>query len=106
LSAERKDCLREIIEVRFGSKDDLKAQNLFLRCTPKTGHRRTGQSCQFRAISRLQFSETRRIADDKNVNGSRTWLAVCRAKVVTRKQVLYRRTPTRLTPPFKLPPAL
>jgi hypothetical protein len=59
-----------------------------------------------RAISRLAFSENRRIADDKNVNGSRTWLAVCRAKVVTRKQVLYRRTPTRLTPPFKLPPAL
>jgi hypothetical protein len=58
------------------------------------------------AISRLPFSENRRIADDKNVNGSRTWLAVCRAKVVTRKQVLYRRTPTRLTPPFKLPPAL
>ena len=40
------------------------------------------------AISRLPFSENRRIADDKNVNGSRTWLAVCRAKVVTRKQVL------------------
>jgi hypothetical protein len=58
------------------------------------------------AISRLAFSENRRIADDKNVNGSRTWLAVCRSKVVTRKQVLYRRTPTRLTPPFKLPPAL
>jgi hypothetical protein len=38
--------------------------------------------------------------------GSLTWLAVCRAKVVPRKQVLYRRTPTRLTPPFKLPPAL
>jgi len=35
------------------------------------------------AISRLPFSENRRIADDKNVNGSRTWLAVCRAKVVT-----------------------
>ena len=53
------------------------------------------------------FSENRRIADDKNIKRvSRTWLAVCRAKVVTRKQVLYRRTPTRLTPPFKLPPAL
>jgi hypothetical protein len=35
------------------------------------------------AISSLPFSENRRIADDKNVNGSRTWLAVCRAKVVT-----------------------
>jgi len=58
------------------------------------------------AISRLPFSKNRRIADDKNVNGSLSWLAVCRAKVVTRKQVLYRRTPTRLTPPFKLPPAL
>jgi hypothetical protein len=29
------------------------------------------------AISRLSASENRRIADDKNVNGSRTWLAVC-----------------------------
>ena len=42
----------------------------------------------------------------KNVNEPRTWLATCSAHVVTRKQVLYRRAPTRLTPPFKLPPAL
>ena len=35
-----------------GSKDDLKAQKLFLRCTPETGHRRTGQSCRFRANNR------------------------------------------------------
>src|SRR5260370_36809212 len=76
------------------------------RCSPNSGHRQDTSACPFRAISRLPFSENRRIADDKNVNGSRTWLAGCRAKVVTRKQVLYRRTPTRLTPPFKLPPAL
>jgi hypothetical protein len=76
------------------------------RFTPKSSHPADELACPFSAISRLPFSENRRIADDKNVNGSRTWLAVCRAKVVTRKQVLYRRTPTRLTPPFKLPPAL
>jgi hypothetical protein len=70
------------------------------------GHRSLQSALRFCAISSLPFSENRRIADDKNVNGSRTWLAVCRAKVVIRKQVLYRRTPTRLTPPFKLPPAL
>ena len=40
----------------------------------------------------------------KNVIGHEPGL-LCPARSC-RKQVLYRRTPTRLTPPFKLPPAL
>jgi hypothetical protein len=52
-------------------------------------HRQAAEPCpKSAAISRLPFSENRRIADDKNANGSRTRLAVWRAKVVTRKQVL------------------
>src|ERR1700732_1630964 len=89
-----------------GSFSDLELGPNEVRSSPDSGHAATASTRPFRAISRLPFSENRRIADDKNVNGSRTWLAVCRAKVVTRKQVLYRRTPTRVTPPFKLPPAL
>jgi hypothetical protein len=90
----------------LGSSTDLMAPKSNFRSSPESGLKSHIMPSPFRAISRLPFSENRRIADDKNVNGSRTWLAVCRAKVVTRKQVLYRRTPTRLTPPFKLPPAL
>jgi hypothetical protein len=52
------------------------------RCWPRP------PTVRFYFISRLPFSENRRIADDKNVNGSRTWLAVWHAKVVIRKQVL------------------
>jgi hypothetical protein len=59
-----------------------------VRFALELGHCATQWGCLKRAISRLPFSENRRIADEKNVNGSRTWLAVCRAKVVTRKQVL------------------
>jgi hypothetical protein len=90
----------------MGSKAGLTAPKSNFRFAPESGLN-SDIACGLKsAISSLPFSENRRIADDKNVNGSRTWLAVCRAKVVTRKQVLYRRTPTRLTPPFKLPPAL
>ncbi len=77
-----------------------------LRSAPMNGHRETGPAGPFGAISRLPFSENRRIADDKNVNGSRTWLAVCPRQGRDPQTSLYRRAPTRLTPPFKLPPAL
>jgi hypothetical protein len=59
-------------------------------------------ACVKRAIAGFRSPRTEELLMTK----SRTWLAVCHAKVVVRKQVLYRRTPTRLTPPFKLPPAL
>ena len=47
-----------------------------------------------------------RIGGDNNIAGTRPRRTGCRQGLVTRETSLYRRTPTRLTPPFALPPAL
>src|ERR1700732_2173382 len=60
-----------------GSFSDLELGPNEVRSSPDSGHAATASTRPFRAISRLSASENRRIADDKNVNGSRTWLAVC-----------------------------
>jgi hypothetical protein len=63
-------------------------------------------SRRFRCVLAVRVAVARRLRERDAEELAEHRRTGCRQGFVTRETSLYRRTPTRLTPPFALPPAL